>query len=259
MKKFIKILLATVILVSLPLAYGEPTSAASIGKIMWGKTELKVGQIGKVIVLQDTSLVKLESDGTLTTIRTLKKGDEYRVYNYKSTFNGLYGVGAGSFVQKNAQIKYETPSKKKLEILSFQNLFQEARLKQISTTQGYYTKQAMLALFNTHFTDEFTSQFISSMSKKEINGVTHYYFPQNTDHINTSLFVEGNYSWTDQTIITYDQTITVDKDNKKGIHDYVTISEYRKSEGYVKPYTYTITLVKMDNRSYKIADVKKQF
>ncbi|MFF2753520.1 hypothetical protein ACFVR1_07130 [Psychrobacillus sp. NPDC058041] len=260
MKNFLKILFATVIFASFPIANGVSANAATFGKIMWGKTELKIGQIGKVTVLQDTTLVKLESNGSLTPIRTLKKGDEYRVYTYKSNFNGLYGVGSGSFVQKNTKIKYETPSKKKLEILTLQKLFQEARLKQYSITQGTYTKQDILTLFNTNFTDEFTSQFISSsMLKKEINGVTHYYFPTNTDHINTSLFVENSFSWTEQTIITYDQTTTIDKDNKKGIHDYVKISEYQKGNDLVKPHTYTIVLLKLENGSYKIVDIQKQF
>ena len=87
-------------------------------KVMWGKTELKVGQIGKVTILSNTNLVKLESNGTLTTVRTLKKGEEYRVYSYKSNHGGLYGVGAGSYVQKTTNVKYETPSKRKLALLA---------------------------------------------------------------------------------------------------------------------------------------------
>ena len=38
-------------------------------KVMWGKTELKVGQIGKVTIISDTSLEKLNNDGTLSTVR----------------------------------------------------------------------------------------------------------------------------------------------------------------------------------------------
>ncbi|MEK3975801.1 hypothetical protein MKZ20_13140 [Psychrobacillus sp. FSL K6-2684] len=86
-------------------------------KVMWGKTELKLGQIGKVTIHQDTNLVKLQSNGTLTTIRPLKKGEEYRVYSYKSNHGGLYGVGGGNFVQKNIKVKYETPSKAKMSLL----------------------------------------------------------------------------------------------------------------------------------------------
>ncbi|TQR18248.1 SGNH/GDSL hydrolase family protein [Psychrobacillus soli] len=88
-----------------------------VPKVMWGKTELKLGQIGKVTILQDTYLMKIENDGSLSTIRTLKKGEEYRVYSYKGQQNGLYGLGGSSFVQKSNAIRYETPSKAKLSLL----------------------------------------------------------------------------------------------------------------------------------------------
>ena len=57
---------------------------------MRGKTELKLGQIGKVTILSDTKLVKIASNGSLSTVRTLKKGEEYRVYSYKSTHGGIW-------------------------------------------------------------------------------------------------------------------------------------------------------------------------
>ena len=84
-----------------------------------GKTELKLGQIGKVTILSNATLVKM-SNGSLSTTRQLKKGEEFRVYSYKSNHGGLYGVGGGSFIQKNSKIKYETPSKSKLSLLKEQ-------------------------------------------------------------------------------------------------------------------------------------------
>ncbi|WP_391122250.1 transglycosylase SLT domain-containing protein [Psychrobacillus sp. L3] len=87
-------------------------------KVMWGKTELKLGQIGKATILTNTNLVKMESNGSLTTVRTLKKGEEYRVYSFTSNHGGLYGVGGGSYIQKSTNVKYETPSKSKLALLS---------------------------------------------------------------------------------------------------------------------------------------------
>ena len=99
--------------------------ASAATKVMWGKTELKPGQIGKVTILANTSLVKLESNGSLSTVRTMKKGEEYRVYSYKSNHGGLYGVGGGSFVQKNSKVKYETPSKSKLALLQKESVSRE--------------------------------------------------------------------------------------------------------------------------------------
>lgn len=117
--KGIKVILLIVLMLSFNIYNTEKANAAT--KVMWGKTELKLGQIGKVTILSNTNLVKLENDGSLTTIRALKKGEEYRVYNYKSNHGGLYGVGGGSYIQKSAQIKYETPSKSKLELLNSVN------------------------------------------------------------------------------------------------------------------------------------------
>ncbi|TQR12702.1 hypothetical protein [Psychrobacillus soli] len=107
------------ILITLGLLITIPINTAAATKVMWGKTELKIGQIGKVTILQDTPLVKIESNGSLTIVRMLKKDEEFRVYSYKGQNSGLYGVGGGSFIQKNtAKVKYETPSKAKLALVS---------------------------------------------------------------------------------------------------------------------------------------------
>ncbi|WP_313891672.1 hypothetical protein [Psychrobacillus sp.] len=118
LSKFIKVALISVLVFTFSTVYTVGADAST--KVMWGKTELKLGQVGKITVLSKSSLFKLESDGTLTTVRTLKKGEEFRVYSYKSNQGGLYGVGGGSFIQKNSNIKYETPSKSKLALLKNQ-------------------------------------------------------------------------------------------------------------------------------------------
>ena len=92
--------------------------AEAAGKIMWGKTELKLGQIGKVTIQSDTTLWKLGADQSLIKVRDLKKGEEYRVYRYSGAHNGLYGLGGGNFVKKDISVKYETPSKAKLRQLN---------------------------------------------------------------------------------------------------------------------------------------------
>lgn len=115
MKKIVQIAFVFILFISVLTMHTFQASAST--KVMWGKTELKVGQIGKVTIYTSTSLWKLENDNSLTKIRDLKKGEEYRVYSYKSNNNGLYGVGGGAFVQKDAAVKYETPSKSKLNLL----------------------------------------------------------------------------------------------------------------------------------------------
>lgn len=87
-------------------------------KVMWGKTELKKGQLGKVTVLKETPLLKKTSDGNYEKVRYLKPGEEYRVYRYNKDGQGYYGVGGGGFIKKDASaIKYETPSKKNLRLV----------------------------------------------------------------------------------------------------------------------------------------------
>lgn len=106
------LVLATGLFVALP---SDANVSAASAKVMWGKTELKAGQTGKVTILKATPLVKINSKGGLTTVRMLKKGEEYRTYQYKAQNGGLYGVGSAGFVQKNpSAVKYETPSKEKL-------------------------------------------------------------------------------------------------------------------------------------------------
>lgn len=113
--RLFKIILLTVFAVGISGLYTVGADAST--KVMWGKTELVVGQIGKITILSDTPLVKLNND-KLETVRTLKKGDEFRVYSYKGQHGGLYGVGGGSFVQLNKMnAAYATPSKSKLDQL----------------------------------------------------------------------------------------------------------------------------------------------
>lgn len=88
---------------------------------MWGKTELKIGQLGKATVLSNAFLWKMDKDNSLIKSRDLKIGEEYRVYSYKGNHGGLYGVGGGEFIQKSTSIKYETPSKSKLSLLAMVN------------------------------------------------------------------------------------------------------------------------------------------
>lgn len=87
-------------------------------KIMWGKTELKKGQIGKITIIKPINLWT-EKDGKLVEVRVLNPGEEYRVYNYREEYEGQYNVGDGHWITKMPEhIKYETPSKALLERLN---------------------------------------------------------------------------------------------------------------------------------------------
>lgn len=72
-------ILKCIIIASLALGVSTSNfdSAEAAAIVMWGKTELKLGQISKVTISANTPLVKLNSDGSLINVRTLKKGEEF--------------------------------------------------------------------------------------------------------------------------------------------------------------------------------------
>ena len=88
---------------------------------MWGKTELKPGQKGKITVLKDINVWEDDpkDKSKLIHTRTLKAGGEFRVYNYREDHGGQYYLGGNEWVTKmSTHIKYETPSKAMLEQLN---------------------------------------------------------------------------------------------------------------------------------------------
>ena len=82
-----------------------------VSKIWWDGIELKPGQIGRLIVKKDTTLFKLNGEQKSPS-RTLKAGEFYRIYAFKP---GMLSVGGGYYVDRDAKVTYETPSKAKLE------------------------------------------------------------------------------------------------------------------------------------------------
>ena len=69
------------------------TGNASAAPVMWGKTELKQGQIGKVTILSDVHSNKIVNN-TTPLAKELKKGGEFRVYSYRVISNKqFYGFG----------------------------------------------------------------------------------------------------------------------------------------------------------------------
>lgn len=151
---------------------------AYTNKVMWGKTELKQGQIGKVTILADTNLVKVGSNGSLNKVRTLKKGDEYRVYTYKGTNGGLYGVGASSYVQKGSQVKYETPSKSKLALLNKEVI------------GGLTPKTGMKLVYSPSFTENTQKEFTTNTSLNPEYNITQANLMYNGASISGFTYIE---------------------------------------------------------------------
>ncbi|WP_232223942.1 CAP domain-containing protein [Anoxybacteroides tepidamans] len=119
MVQVMKVWLAAIILLvgslfgsTTPKAAGTESCASYTGneKVWWNGSELKPGQIGRLTVLKKTSLVKFNGN-TPVAVRTLAPGSSYRIYAFKSDY---LGVGGGYYVKRDANVKYETPSKAKL-------------------------------------------------------------------------------------------------------------------------------------------------
>ncbi|MFZ0578902.1 MAG: hypothetical protein WAM41_15500 [Psychrobacillus psychrotolerans] len=92
-----------------------------MNKVMWGKTELWKGQLGKVTIKKPVTLWKRLDNGKLEKVRDLNQGDEFRVYRYLGE-EELYGVGSGMYVKNiPSEIIYETPSKKNLRLIRIMN------------------------------------------------------------------------------------------------------------------------------------------
>ena len=67
---------------------------------MWGKTELKKGQIGKITVTKPINLWQRDANNKLKFVRVLKPGEEYRVYRYDNLHGGQYGLAVVCILQK---------------------------------------------------------------------------------------------------------------------------------------------------------------
>ena len=127
MKNLLKIITASIILITLPFAFGESTSAATSSKVMWDHMELKKGQIGRVTILKETPLLHIGKDSSVDggAVRALKPGEVYRVYSTKTPMGyvPMYAVGGEYYIIQNStlngvHVKYETPSKAKLALLN---------------------------------------------------------------------------------------------------------------------------------------------
>lgn len=150
----VSIALIIFICMSINLNNVEATS-----KVMWGKTELKLGQIGKVTIKSSTVLFKMGKDNSLVKVRNLKAGEEFRVYSFKNNNGGLYGLGGGNFIQKNLSTMYETPSKSKI-----------ASLKDVSG--GLSPKKGMKLTYSPTFTPKGHNEFTTTANSYGGTGVS---------------------------------------------------------------------------------------
>jgi hypothetical protein len=118
----VKKILVSVLSVILLLGFYTPSTKAAVNsntfcdqfkgvkKIYWNGIELKPGQIGRLNVIKNTPLFKLNGTNKVFS-RTLKAREFYRIYAFKP---GMLSVGNGYYVDRDSRVTYESPSKSKL-------------------------------------------------------------------------------------------------------------------------------------------------
>lgn len=101
----LKILLGSTLAFLLLFSTVITAGAASTTKVMWGKIEVKKGVIGKVEVVKDTTLYKIEKN-KLKPYKIVKKGTESAIYAVKNQFGTIYNMGSNIYYKKSPNIKY---------------------------------------------------------------------------------------------------------------------------------------------------------
>jgi L,D-peptidoglycan transpeptidase YkuD (ErfK/YbiS/YcfS/YnhG family) len=129
-KKYLLVLCFLFVLTEVPSTIEATTddlceSKRSAEKVYWKSTDIKKGQIGRIIALKDTPLYK-EENGKAIFSRTMKKGEQLILYRIKPD---RYVVPNGKYAKKDGNIKVEMIPSYLLN-LSQCNFKAEERLKQ---------------------------------------------------------------------------------------------------------------------------------
>lgn len=143
------------------------TNTPASAKVYWDGVELKKGQIGRLLVVKDTQLYKL-SGSQKTPARTLKAGEKYRIYTF---LPGKLGLGGGYYVDRNNSVKYETPSKVKLQALGVKIVEKEykgtIKYPQVVSLVSSTAKDKINATIEKHIRDSYNSLMALEESEYE--------------------------------------------------------------------------------------------
>ncbi|MEH7123000.1 MULTISPECIES: YncE family protein [unclassified Bacillus (in: firmicutes)] len=116
MKRIFVLLLAITLIT--PIFQSHSASAADpcapykgMKKVFWDGIELKKGQIGRLHTVKSTPLFFYNGDKKIISHNLNPKGT-FRIYSFRP---GTLGVGGGYYVDRDSRVRYETPSKAKLQ------------------------------------------------------------------------------------------------------------------------------------------------
>ncbi|TFD97090.1 DUF4309 domain-containing protein [Jeotgalibacillus sp. R-1-5s-1] len=117
MKKLISIV--TAVLLFLSISSTTEASGDSRLFVKWDDSTLVEGQIGRVALVKNAVLFKMENGSLKKTNLLRTAGNKYRVYGFKGSGNYQYlAVGGGYYLHNTTATVYETPSASKFRQLA---------------------------------------------------------------------------------------------------------------------------------------------
>ncbi|TFD97113.1 hypothetical protein E2491_10135 [Jeotgalibacillus sp. R-1-5s-1] len=115
----------------------NPSEAASDDRLFvkWDNGTLIEGQIGRVNMVKNAVLFKLENGKLIKTNLLRKAGNTYRIYSFIGSGNSLYiGVGGGYYFHNTTATVYQTPSPtKKKQLAALIEQFEKEKAQNAAT------------------------------------------------------------------------------------------------------------------------------
>jgi hypothetical protein len=241
----------------LALGFGflSPLVNKAEAKVYWDGVELKPGQIGRLTVLKQTPLYKLEGSKKVF-VRNLKPGQKFRIYAFKS---GMLSIGGGYYVDRDNRVKYETPSKAKLAQVKQEQLMDGVHFgMNMNQVQSIAGKTGTLIYKNS---GHFLSLLYYSTEKFGANTRAEYFFEHNKlNFVAYNYFPNKDYYATTQEMDTVFYYLLEQGIEKFGDPGEITDFNYSKFGYYGHSATWTkdnmvIMLLVNDKNGYTIAAI----
>jgi len=113
MRRFCLYVTSLFVLLSILVGTAVQAEASCTNNVWWEGTKLQKGQIGKVTVLKNTSIVTFKNKKTVV-VRKAKRGNVYKVYAIDGKY---FHIGNNQYIKNDANIRYKAVPKEKLALL----------------------------------------------------------------------------------------------------------------------------------------------
>ncbi|MBA2877202.1 uncharacterized protein YkwD [Anoxybacillus kamchatkensis] len=113
MQRFHSYVTSFIVILIMIIGTSVQAEATCTNDVWWEGAKLQKGQIGKVTVLKDTSIVTFKNKKTVFT-RKAKRGNVYNVY---AIYAKYFHIGNNQYIKNDANIRYKAVPKEKLALL----------------------------------------------------------------------------------------------------------------------------------------------